>query len=265
MATTTRSGKTDRPLRRGVVKAVLSPLNLGVMALASAGAAALGSGLVLAAGGAAYAALVAWDLSSQAFWKKVVGGPSRPPPVELPSLDLLFDAETKEVVGRIARARAEIARAMSETPATVATHVEPVVASLVELDGRVGRLALRADQIGRHLASVSVADLRREIETLASRAERARDADTQQQYREARETREGQLASLGDLAAARDRVLASLARILTTLAAIPTQIVKMGALDAQAVDDLSGGVGEQLGRINVEMEAFEETLETLVE
>ena len=77
--------------------------------------------------------------------------------------------------------------------------------------------------------------------------------------------RRTQLVSLEELGAARDRVLASLARILTTLEGIPTQIVKLRALDAQAVDDFSGDVGEQLDRINVEMGAFEETLETLVE
>jgi hypothetical protein len=60
-------------------------------------------------------------------------------------------------------------------------------------------------------------------------------------------------------------VLASLARILTSLEGLPTQIVKMGALDAQAVDGFSGDVGEQLDRINVEMGAFEETLAALVE
>jgi phage terminase Nu1 subunit (DNA packaging protein) len=264
MASPDQPRKTDRPLRRGVVKAVLSPVNLAVMAAASAGAVALGSVGVLAAGVAGYVALVAWDLSSQSFWNKVVGrAPARPP--QLPALAQLFDADTKQVVGRIGRARGEIARVMNETPATVATHVEPVVASLAELDGRVARLALRADQIGRHLAAVSAGDLRREMESLAERAQRARDADTQREYQQARATRERQLASLADLAAARDRVLASLARILTTLEAIPTQIVKMGALDAQAVDDLSGDVGQQLGRINLELEAFEETLETLVE
>jgi hypothetical protein len=257
-----RPGKPDRPIRRGVLKAATSPLNVGVMALASAGAAALGSLGMLAAGGVAYVTLVAWDLSSQSFWKKVVGQTAPP---ELPRLDQLSDPETREVVGRIGRARTEIAGAMREAPPSVTAHVEPVVASLAEIDERVARLATRADQIGRHLAATPASELRREIEELAARARGSRDAEAQRQYQEARQTREGQLASLVELGAARDRVLASLARILTTLEAIPTQVVKMGALDAQAADDLSGDVGQQLERINVEMEAFEETLKTLVE
>ena len=166
--------KTGRQLRRGVVKAVLSPFNVSVVAIASAGAAAVGSVGVLAAGGAAYLALVAWDLSSKAFWRKLGGPPQTAP--QLPSPDQLFDLETSAVVQRITKARAEIARVMSETPETVATHVEPVVASLAELDGRVGRLALRADQIARHLAATSTERLRRELEVLGAKAKEARDA-----------------------------------------------------------------------------------------
>jgi hypothetical protein len=60
-------------------------------------------------------------------------------------------------------------------------------------------------------------------------------------------------------------VLASLARILTTIEGIPTQIVKMRTLDAETVDQFSGDVGEEVERINVEMGAFEETLESLVQ
>ena len=255
--------KQDRQLKRGVVKAVTSPLNVSVMALASAGAAAMGSVGLLAAGGVAYAAMVAWDLSSKSFWTKLAA-PLRKTP-ELPDPEGLFDRETKQAVVRIAAARSQINRVMSETPDTVATHVEPVVASLAELDGRVARLALRADQIARHLAVSSIEDLRAEIDSLAAKAAGARDLDAKKQYREAQAARQTQLGNLNELTAAHDRVLASLARILTTLEGIPTQIVKMGALDAQAADDFSGDVGQQLDRINVEMRAFEETLETLVE
>lgn len=266
MAGETAKQKTDRDLKRGVKKAVLSPFNMSVMAVASAGAAAAGSVGVLIAGGAAYAALVAWDLSSKAFWQKLSGAPARgAAPVSLPRPDQLFDPETREAVARITKARAHITRVMDETPDGVTAHVEPVVASLAELDGRAARLALRADQIARHLAATSADGLRGEIEQLGARAARARDAEAQRQYGEARAMREGQLRNLGDLAAAHDRVLASLARILTTLEGIPTQLVKMRALDAQAADDFSGDVGQELDRINVELGAFEETLETLVE
>jgi hypothetical protein len=259
----TAQERKDRQVKRGVFKAALSPLNVSVMALASAGAAAVGSLGVLAAGGVAYVAMVAWDLSSKSFWKKVAA-----PPLQkdgLPAVEDLFDSETKQAVTRIAAARAKIARVMGETPESVTTHVGPVVESLTELDGRAGRLAVRSDQIARHLHATSIEELREEIAGLAAKAAGARDPDARRQYLEAQTARQGQMKSLEELTGAHDRVLASLARILTTLEGIPTQIVKMGALDAQAVDDFSGDVGEQLDRINVEMRAFEETLETLVE
>jgi hypothetical protein len=258
----TAQEKTNRQLKRGVLKAAFSPVNLGVVAAAGAGAAALGSLGVLAAGGVAYVAMVAWDLSSKSFWSKLAARPRGP---DLPAPERLFDPETRTAVSRIAAARAQIAQVMLEAPESVSAHIEPVVASLAELDGRVGRLAERADQIARHLATTSVETLQAEADDLASKAKRARDPDAGRQYREAQSAREAQLRSVGELSAARDRVLASLARILTNLEGLPTQIVKMGALDAQAVDDFSGDVGQQLDRINVEMGAFEETLATLVE
>ena len=254
--------RTDRQLKRGVWKAVTSPLNVSVVALASAGAAAVGSLGVLAAGGVAYAAMVAWDLSSKSFWSKLAAPTGKD---GLPALESLFDPETREAVARIAAARAEITRVMSETPEAVAAHVAPVVASLAELNGRAGRLALRADQIARHLAANSFEDLRVEMDELAAKAAGARDGDARRQYREAQAARQAQLGSLNELGAAHDRVVASLARILTTLEGLPTQIVKMRTLDDQAVDDFSGDVGQELDRINVEMGAFEETLASLVE
>jgi hypothetical protein len=169
---TTAHEKTSRQLKRGVVKAAFSPVNVSVMAAATAGAAALGSLGVLAAGGVAYVAMVAWDLSSKSFWSKVVGAPPEP---GLPAPERLFDPETRSAVAGIAAARAQIARAMSEAPASVASHIEPVVASLAELDGRVGRLAGRADQIARHLATTSVERLRGEVDDLNARAAGVRD------------------------------------------------------------------------------------------
>jgi hypothetical protein len=41
--------------------------------------------------------------------------------------------------------------------------------------------------------------------------------------------------------------------------------MKMRALDAQAADDLSGDVGRELTEMNVGLQAFEETLESLVQ
>jgi hypothetical protein len=246
--------------RRGITKALLSPLNISAVAIGSAAAAVLGSAGVLAAGGATYLALVAWDLSSKSFWKKVAGERAA-----LPAPASIRDAETRALLERVLAARGAIAGVLQETPDAVAAHVSAALDGVAELEARAGRLALHADQIARHLATTDQPKLRAEAEALAQRARGTQDAEARRHYAEAGSARQAQLTALTELDAARDRVLASLARILTTIEGIPTQIVKMRTLDAEAVDQFSGDVGEEVERINVEMGAFEETLESLVQ
>ena len=45
--------------------------------------------------------------------------------------------------------------------------------------------------------------------------------------------------------------------------ALPGKVVRMRALDAQAMDQLTGDVKDELDRMNVEIQSFEETLTTL--
>ena len=54
--------------------------------------------------------------------------------------------------------------------------------------------------------------------------------------------------------------LGNLARLVATYQGLPGRVVHMRALDAQAVDALSGDVNQELDRMNHEMAAFEETL-----
>jgi hypothetical protein len=100
---------------------------------------------------------------------------------------------------------------------------------------------------------------------LAGRARQSPDAEARRHYEEARAAREEQMRTLGDIAAARERLVANLAQIVATLEGIPPKLMKMRALDAQAADDVSGDVGRQLAEMNVGLQAFEETLASLVE
>ena len=47
--------------------------------------------------------------------------------------------------------------------------------------------------------------------------------------------------------------------------AMPTKLVRLRALDDQASDALTGDVGAELERMNVDLRAFEDTLESIVE
>jgi hypothetical protein len=251
-------------MARGVKRALLGPVNLGVAGAAAVGAAVLGSLPLLALGGAAYAALVAWDLSSPAFWRKVVGTDvsSRQ---QLPPAREVFDAETRAALERVHRARAAIASVVAEAPAPMADSLGSLVQSLDEIDQRIGRLVVRSDELSRYLAGSDERALRQEMGELAERANRSPDAEARRHYEEARAAREEQLRTLGDISAARERLVANLAQIVATLEGIPPKLMKMRALDAQAADDVSGDVGRQLAEMNMGLRAFEETLASLVE
>jgi uncharacterized membrane protein YccC len=125
------------------------------------------------------------------------------------------------------------------------------------------RLVRRAEDLTRYLATVDVRPIRYEVENLARRAAAARDAETRSQFDRARATRIEQLRAIDDIAAARERAIANLSRMTATLEALPPQIVRMQALDAQALDTVSGQVSDELEHINEEMRAFEETLRSL--
>ena len=76
--------------------------------------------------------------------------------------------------------------------------------------------------------------------------------------------REEQLAVLTDIASAVERVYANLSRIVATLEGLSAKVVRMGAMDAQAMDNLSGDMNAELERMNLEIDTFEQTLRHLV-
>ena len=249
--------------RKGVGKvigrAAAGPLNLSVLGGAVVGALALASWPIAAIGGAAYAALVASDISSAEFRRRVLFG--REPPRKLPRPDALRDPAVVE----IAAARAEVDQVVRGTPERVQRVIGGALASIDELEGHGARLALRADEVSRYLATVDTAEIERDGGELADRAARSADPGTRDGYRAAAEAARERLAAVKDIAKARERTLAHLARIAATLAGVPAKLVRLRALDDQASDSLSGDVGAELDRMNVDLRAFEETLESIVE
>ena len=252
--------------RKGVGKvigrAAAGPLNLSVLGGAVVGALALASWPIAAIGGAAYAALVASDVSSAEFRRRVLFG--KQPPRKLRP-DALRDPAVAAAVAKIAAARAEVDQVVRGTPERVQRVIGGALASIEELEGHGARLALRADEVSRYLATVDTAEIERDGGELADRAARSADPGTRDGYRAAAEAAGERLAAVKDIARARERTLAHLARIAATLAGVPAKLVRLRALDDQASDSLSGDVGAELDRMNVDLRAFEETLESIVE
>ena len=70
--------------------------------------------------------------------------------------------------------------------------------------------------------------------------------------------------SAADIASAVERVHANLSRIVATLEGLSAKVVRMGAMDAQAMDNLSGDMNAELERMNRDIDTFEQTLRHLV-
>ena len=261
-----RESTLTRHFPRVLARSAGGTVNLAVAGASALGAAALHSWPVLALGGAAYVALVAWDMATPTFWREVLNGkPEEGPSARLPDPDSLKDVRVRDAVRAIAVARAQLERALKESPESVRSHMGLALSSLHELEGRAARLAVRGEELARFLGSADPNTVREGIRLAAQQAAGTRDAEARAQYESARAAREEQLAALVDIDAARERVLANLSRIAATYQGLPAKVMRLHALDAQATESMYGDLNEELGRMNGEIGAFEETLKSFHE
>jgi hypothetical protein len=253
--------KESQPLGRVVAKSVVSPLNLAVVGSSAVAAAALHLWPIAAVGGVAYAAMVAWDVFNPTFWKKALARE----PLVMPDPKSLSDPASKAAAQALIAAQKELASVLAETSEEVKGHLGVVLASVSELEERAIHLIQRAEDLARYLARSNADPVRADMRRLADKVQQTRDEQAKKQYASALAAREEQLRALEDIMNAKERVAANLSRIVATLEGLPAKIVRMRVLDAQAMDELSGSMNDELGHINGEMRAFEETLQSLVE
>jgi hypothetical protein len=250
--------------RKVFAKAASTWTSLGVAGSALVAAAALGSWPLLAVGGAAYAALVAWDLASPDFWKKALG-PGGPEAARLPPPAKIKDPALRKAVEGILGARAEVARVLEETPDDVKANLGGAIGQLAELERHAALLVGRGEGLAAYLETVDADAARRELADLDARIKSARDAEARNGYQTARGARVEQLQTIQELDDALDRIRAQLSTLVATLEGLGPKIVRMRALDAQALDELSGSMKDELSHMNSEIRVFEETLKSLAE
>jgi hypothetical protein len=127
------------------------------------------------------------------------------------------------------------------------------------------RLAVRGKELARFLGQVDPGTVREQLHRASEQAAGTRDAEARAWYERARAAREEQLSALGDIGAARERVLANLSRIAATYQGLPAKVMRLHALDAQATERMYGDLNGELGRMNGELGAVEETLKSFHE
>ena len=248
--------------------AILDPLNLGVAAAGIVGAMAIHLWPIAALGLAAYTALVAWDLVSPEFWTKALGQKPSLAGAPTPSGAILSpaaytDPAAREAATAIVAARRELDRIRDEAEGDVAEHVAGLMVSVDELQSRAAGLLTRAEELASYLSKNDPVPLRAEIARLREKAAKAKDPEAKKQYESAAGTRQEQLDTLGDIGSALERLHANLSRIVATFEGVAAKIVRMGAMDAQTMDNLSGDMNQELAHMNGEIHTFEETLKTI--
>jgi hypothetical protein len=249
--------------RTVLARAATNTVNLVVAGVGAVGAAAVSSWAVAAIGGAAYVSMVALDSASPSFWKKVFGGGTGKKPKLDPSK--IVDAQARRAVEQILASKKELAKVLLETPDDVKLHLGGTIAGVDELELRAATLVTRAIDLESYLKTIKKQPIFDEITELERKAKAATDPTVAREYRSAIEARMGQLKTIEAIESARDRLDANLQRIAATLAGLPANVVRMRALDAQAMDDLSGDVNAELDRMNTDMKTFEDTLKSLAE
>jgi len=242
-----------------LVAAAREAVNLAVLGVSAVGALAFASWPVAALGGAAYAALVATDVSSARFRRRVLRDlPRRIDP------DTLTDDTVRRAVVAIFAARADVERVVDKTPARIRRNISTTLAAIDELEAHAGVLGRRADELAAFLASTD-ADACGEALALANRARATSDPAARADYEAAAAASTERARALADLGRARERTLAHLAKIAATIKTVPSKLVRLRALDAEASDALTGDVGAELDRMNIDLRAFEQTLESVLE
>jgi hypothetical protein len=255
--------RAARPWGRALTTSALGTLNLVVAGLAALLAASFHSLPLLALGGAAYAALVAWDLANPETWRRAGRLEPEAERPEMPAASSLRDPLLRRAAQALDASREELARVRRESPSSVARYLEVALVSAAQLDDGAVRLVVRGEELYRYLQTQDLEKVRAEIESLEVQAGRTPDETARQQFQAARGSREQQLATLVELASALDRVHANVARIVAAAEGLPARVVHMRALDGQAVDAMSGDVNQELDRLNHEVASFEETLKSL--
>lgn len=217
----------------------------------------------LIAGGAAYAFFALRDLANPQTWRRArreVGDPRAQN--ELPEPSQLFDPALQRAARQLQTAQASLARERKAGGSAMTAYLDLALGSAGQLDASAARLINRGDELFRYLRTQDQDRVRGQLKELDSQIKRAQDQAAKDQYLAARAAREQQLETLEQLTAALDRLHANVARIVATAEGLPARVVHMRALDGQAVDAMSGDVGQELDRLNREVADFEETLKS---
>ena len=235
--------------------AKLTPIGLGVAAAAGAVAVGIGSVPLGVFGAAAFVV----TLAARALRPKK----RRTADDSLPDLEQIVDTDTRTTVEQLREAKAALESVLADTPPDVLTTMTTTLSSITEMEQYAARLIQRSEEIAHHLASVDLPALVTEVKQLNGKMASTKDPEARKTFEQAKTARMDEIRSLKELKTAKDRIDANLERVTAVLCALPTKIVHMRALDAQAMDRISGDMQKELAAVGSELETSEKVIKQL--
>jgi hypothetical protein len=245
----------DKP--QSVARALVNPVGVGVAAGAATVAIALANPVVGIIGGGVYLATVALDAMRRSRGKKK---PKRSLIIGMKDPDEIKDETTKSAVIKILANKTELQKVLDDTPPEVLIHLKHTLDSLDELESYAVKLVERAEDITAHLTTVNLPALVSEVKQLATRASSAKDAEARESFDDAKDARMDEIRALKELKATKERIDASLMRVVAVLGALPTKVVHMRALDAQVMDQFSVDMRKDLDSVGEELKTSEQVI-----
>lgn len=239
------------------LRALLNPVAAATLVVGAGVGAALHSPPLAALGALTWLALVTWE------WMGPRSPATASEDVVLPSPDTVADPELRALAAELRTARDERRRVFAETPEAVAQGMASAIRSCADLERNAAVLIARGEDLARWLGTQNEAETRADEQRLAARAASARDPAARAGYARAQTAREEHRQAVRDVADARERICAHLSRIAATLSSVPPKLVRMRAMDAEAMDLVGTEVARDLLSLDDEVRLFERTLQSL--
>lgn len=239
-----------------VARALVNPVGLGVVAGAATVAVALTNPLIAAVGGGVYLFTVAIDAIRRR--RKKSKRSAAIPGIKDPSD--IKDPNTRAAVQKLLANKRALQAVLDDAPPEIMVHLTHTIAALHELEGNAVRLVERAEEMTRFLSGVNLPALVTEVKQLATRAASAKDPAARASFEEAKQARMDEIRSLKEMRASKERIDASLMRLVAVLGALPTKVAHMRALDAQAMDQISGDMRHDLDMVGNEIKTSERVI-----
>jgi hypothetical protein len=132
---------------------------------------------------------------------------------------------------------------VEDVPPSIREHFSAAIGHIPHLESRAVALATRIEELSRYLSNISYEAIRLQMQTLESRRRNTSDNDSLEQYSSAHAVRAQHLAALDEIGAARERSCAALDHVVGVLERLPSHMMMIRALEAEASDRAGNGLG----------------------